>query len=636
MTSKWEIAQLPWLPVAPKDFRKICQALRHETGPWGETVVDLAGYRLGADQLVTLSNTILQLYKTNPTGGAPLSEFRLGILGNSTLNLIASAIVGSSARVGLRVEVLQASYDQVMQEALNPQSVLNLSTLDAILLALDFRALPFETGAFGDPSRQEASVDRAIEYVRAVRAGLAQGHGSPIIFQTLSPPPEPAFGSLDASMPGSSLAMLRAFNARLREWVAEGSDYLLDVEALADAVGTINWHDPVQWNLYKLPFAQQMVPLYASRVASLLGAIRGKSRKCLVLDLDNTLWGGVIGDDGLEGIVLGQGNGVGEAFLEIQRTALMLRSRGIVLAICSKNTEQVAREPFRNHPEMLIKEEHVAVFVANWEDKASNIEEIARLLNIGIDAIVFLDDNPFERQQVRKALPSVAIPELPDDPAYFTRALLWGGYFEAIHFTNEDALRANQYQQNNRREMLNSSSRDVGEYLRTLSMEISFKRFDKLGRARIAQLINKTNQFNLTTRRYTEAEVEKIENSAEYFTMQVRLKDNLGDHGMVSVVMCRIGDSYWEIDTWLMSCRVLGRFVEQAVLNEVVDCAVRAGVAELRGRYIPTGKNQMVADMYPRLGFQPVGESGDGSSEWRLDCATFKAFTVPISRAQNG
>jgi FkbH-like protein len=632
MKNNWDISDLPWLPEPPKEFRKICQALRRESGVWSDKVSCLSGYRLSTDQLITLSSTIRDLCMSNPTGGALLSDFRLGILSNSTMNIITSAIVGSAPRAGLLVDALEASYDQVMQEALNPQSALNTAPLDAVLLAIDFRALPFEFGIYGDASRQEASVERAMDFVRTVRDGLVRGRATPIIFQTLSLPPEPVFGSLDGRIPGTNRSMFRDFNTKLREWVAKGPDYLFDVEALADAVGTINWHDPVQWNLYKLPFSQRMVPFYAERVVSLLGAIRGKSRKCLVLDLDNTLWGGVVGDDGLNGILLGQGSGVGEAFLDIQRMALALRSRGVVLAICSKNTEEVAREPFRNHPEMLLKEGHIAVFVANWEDKASNIEYIARSLSIGVDAIVFLDDNPFEREQVRRALPSVAIPELPDDPSYFARTLLWAGYFEAIHFTQEDLLRANQYQQSIHSEVLKNSTRDLGEYLRSLNMEINFKPFDKLGRSRITQLINKTNQFNLTTRRYNESEVEQIENSASCITLQVRLKDSLGDHGMISVVVCKVVDTHWEIDTWLMSCRVLGRLVENAVLNEVVDLALHAGITELRGRYIPTQKNDMVSSMYPSLGFELSHKAEDGATEWRLNCTKFKRNIVPMVR----
>ena len=404
----------------------------------------------------------------------------------------------------------------------------------------------------------------------------------------------------------------------------------MDVARLAGVIGLERWDDPQQWHAAKLPFAANIIPAYADLVARTLGAVFGKSRKCLVIDLDNTIWGGVIGDDGLTGIVLGQGSAAGEAFLAVQRAVLDLRNRGIVIAVCSKNDEENARRPFADHSEMLLKSEHIAVFQSNWIDKAANLRTIAAALNLGLDALVFLDDNPAERAQVRAELPMVAVPELPSNPALYARTLLAAGYFEAVAFSDDDRRRADDYQANSERSSLMAQASDMDAYLRSLAMACTIRRFDLDGRARIAQLINKSNQFNLTTRRYTEAEVARFGIRSGKLALQVRLADRFGDNGMISVVIATKGKQIWTIDTWLMSCRVLGRGVEAAILRHLVRAAREAGATALRGRYFPSGKNQMVSDHYRKLGFQEEA-SGDAGTNWLLD---LNAYILPSLRMQ--
>jgi FkbH-like protein len=386
----------------------------------------------------------------------------------------------------------------------------------------------------------------------------------------------------------------------------------------------------------KLPFAQRCVPIYAEHCARLCGALLGKARKCLVLDLDNTLWGGVIGDDGIEGIVLGQGSAVGEAFLAVQQMAIDLRERGVVLAVSSKNNDNVARAVFKDHPDMLIREEHIAVFQANWKDKASNLEAIAQTLNIGIDALVLVDDNPAERAQVRQALPQVAVPELGDDPSLYPRHVFAAGYFEAVAFSAEDRQRAEQYQANAKRVSMQGQARDLKSYLKSLNMVMKVTPFDSVGRARISQLINKSNQFNLTTKRYTEAAVARLEGDADALTFQIRLSDAFGDNGMICVVILERHETDWEIDTWLMSCRVLGRQVEEATLNTIVAAAKQAGGRRLIGTYRPTDRNQMVADHYKKLGFSPVESREDRTTIWALDIASYEPKEVQIHITSGG
>jgi FkbH-like protein len=467
-------------------------------------------------------------------------------------------------------------------------------------------------------------------FLDGLREGLRQRFAGILIVQSVACPSERLFGNFDARLKETQRARIDHFNSALIDRLGNSPDVLFDVAGIAHSVGTQRWFDPVQWYLAKLPFAQQFVPLYADHCARLLGALVGRSRKCLVLDLDNTLWGGVIGDDGLDGIVVGQGSASGEAFLEVQRMALELRERGIVLAISSKNDDRIARAAFRNHPDMLLREEHIAVFQANWNDKATNLQATARALNIGIDSLVLIDDNPAERALVRQLLPEVAVPELGDDPAYYRRVVLAAGYFESTALSAEDRQRAGQYQANFKRVLLQGATKDLEAYLRSLDMVITFGPFDAAGRARITQLINKTNQFNLTTQRYNEAQVEAMETSSDVWTLQARLADTFGDNGMISVLICRHNGDRWEIDTWLMSCRVLGRRVEDAVLNEVVEAAARAGVRTLVGLYRPTERNDMVREHYRKLGFIPTEIRSDGATISTLDIASYDRREVPM------
>lgn len=614
-----DLRALPWLPPPPADFRQNCRA-----AATGGDLRRLALHAIDVSQSWQLARALDRLTQGGEAELAPLRPFRLGVLSNATTDLMAAPLVAAGLRHGLAIEVIATEYGQVLQDATNPHSAIHQARPDAVLLALDHRGLPLRPAPGQDDA---AMVAAALHYVGAIRAGIAAGCGAPVIVQTLARPADSLFGSLDWVLPGTLRRLVAGVNDGLAAMVRGTPDMLLDVAHLAETVGLAYWHDHTQWHTAKQPFAVGVLPLWADHLARLLAAMRGLARKCLVLDLDNTLWGGVIGDDGLEGIRLGQGDAVGEAFLAVQRAALDLRGRGIVLAICSKNDEDKARAPFRDHPDMLLGEQDIAVFQANWVDKPTNLKAIARTLNIGTDALVFLDDNPAERAIVRRELPEVAVPELADDPSCYAPLLLAAGYFEAVAFSDDDASRAEQYQANARRAVLEHSATDMDAYLTSLTMVIHFAPFDGPGRARIAQLINKSNQFNLTTRRYTEAEVAAWAADGAAFTLQVRLRDAFGDNGMIGVVICRPGDlaASWEVDTWLMSCRVLGRRVEQAVLNEIAAAARSRGIRTVIGRYLASSRNQMVADHYPQLGFAPAGEA-----MWQLDIDAFTPYPVPM------
>jgi FkbH-like protein len=624
---------LTWLSEKPEDFAAQCKSVIQSGEAIGAQLRQLANHALDENDLVRLAKLVSRARDQN-ISLAPLTPFRLGIISNATISFLGPALIATALRHGIVLEVVEADYGQVLQEALVADSTVNRAQPDAVLIALDYRGLPLKATP-GDAEAAQSGIAASLSQIEAIRAGIHAHTNAVCIVQTIARPVESLFGSLDFSLTGTWRNGLEAVNRGLAQAIAGSGDLLFDVANIAETVGLAAWHDPRLWNMAKLPFASEFLPLYAEQACRIVAALRGKSRRCLVLDLDNTVWGGVIGDDGLEGIVIGQGDATGEAHLSVQQTALNLRNRGVVLAVSSKNTDGIARQPFQRHPEMLLKEDHIAVFQANWNDKASNIEAIAKELSLGIDAMVFLDDNPVERGLVRKFLPQVAVPELPEDPAYFARTLLAAGYFESVAFLLEDKQRAEFYQDNARRVALQQQAGDLGAYLASLDMQITFLPFDDIGRARITQLINKSNQYNLTTRRYTEADVQEIQCDPQYFHLQIRLTDSFGDNGMISVVICKRESGDWLVDTWLMSCRVLNRKVETAVLMELLARAKERGIDRIVGTYLPTERNELVRDHYSKLGFNLIASNPDGGTQWELNVATAPIIDVPMTVHRN-
>ena len=622
------MSELNWLIDPPEDF----SALVKEWAAHEPDVVQLqkfVSYNLSANQANRLYRAYNKLDDAKKaTIGAAFSSVKLGIVSNGTMDLMYSMLFIAALRHGVLLDIVGSDFDQALQEAVDPQSHLNQSNLDMVLISLDYRGYRFAYNTYS-VNKEGFDAEEAHSYLTQIVEGFRQHSGVNSIVQTLAKPPVSLLGSLDKSLPQTLANTIDEFNRKIVKTCSESSSYLFDVGAIAADFGNQRWFDERQWLLSRIPFSHDALPVYGERLGALLGAIRGKSKKCLVLDLDNTVWGGVIGDDGMDGIVVGEGNPVGEAHLSLQRYALELKEHGIVLAVCSKNDEKNAIEPFRDHPDMLLKEQDIAVFVANWNDKASNLKYIAQTLNIGIDALVFVDDNPAEREIIRQMLPSVGVPELPNDPALYTRTVCQANYFEAVTFNQEDKLRAEQYRQNSQRQALLSSSEGIEDYLNSLEMKGSVKPFDKLGRKRITQLINKTNQFNLTTKRYTEEQVEQFEHSKDHVTMQIRLRDRFGDNGMISVVIGEVHGDALEIDSWLMSCRVIKRDLEKLVCDQLVEAAKSLNLANVKGTYIPTAKNQLVENHYRELGFDLVEQKGD-ETYWTLDVNDYEFKRPPI------
>jgi len=410
---------------------------------------------------------------------------------------------------------------------------------------------------------------------------------------------------------------------------------LHDVDMMSATVGLDQWIDYRWWYQAKQPMGFRWAVEYARSLSRMVASVLLGSRKCLVLDLDNTLWGGVVGDDGVSGLAVGAGNPVGEAFVAFQDYLRQLKDRGVILTVCSKNELENARAPFTDLPGMVLSLEDFAAFRANWDPKPDNIRAIARDLNIGTDAMVFVDDNPAERAIVRQLLPEVAVVELTDDPSDYARLLDATGWFETPRLSQEDTIRTQQYQANTQREELLSSVDDYETYLQSLNQRAVIQPFEERHLDRITQLVNKTNQFNLTTRRENRSAIEARMRDERYLTAYVRLGDRFGDNGLISVWYGRIDGTVLDIEQWLMSCRVFNRGVEQHLMNYIADQARRRGVERIQGSYLPTPKNKLVADLYERLGFTRTASQEDGGTEWELALEDYRPATTFVETVED-
>lgn len=445
--------------------------------------------------------------------------------------------------------------------------------------------------------------------------------GAEVIHNTFEEPLHRVFFNFETRYRQSQTSYVREVNRLLAER-APRFVHFNDINSLAGFYGRRNWRNEQHYDLSKVPVAYDFFPQYSMSLAAVCSAIYGKSKKCIVLDLDNTLWGGIIGDDGMANIKIGQDSGTGEAYRRFQAYLKALKNRGVLLAVCSKNEERLAQEPFIKHKDMVLRLEDISCFVANWEPKSDNIVKIAKTLNIGLDSLVFVDDNPAEVEIIKQFLPEVEAIALPENPADYTKALSQSYFFETVSITAEDLQRAEQYQAKIQRENLLSTTTDYSAYLTSLEMVAQLSAFQADDVPRITQLINKTNQFNLTTRRYTETEVRALLTDKNAVTRTIRLSDKFGDHGLISVFIGFLSKGgALEIDTWLMSCRVLKREVETFLFQSLVRDLqnIRPGVSQILGKYIPTEKNALVKDLLPQLGFRKVAENAESETEWRFD-----------------
>lgn len=615
-----------WLPV-PADFRaSLKDALEIENPEERlKKLAALTEFQLDFVETIQLDNA---LNKTLAQSEREYRSVRLAVLSSCTIDHLLPAIRIAALRRQLNIEIYAGAYGQYRQEILDPSSPLHTFEPDMILLSLTGRDVIGEVPVGVSQDGMEQAVSTTVTELVSLWRHAKKQFNATVIQQSFLEVTEPLFGSHDRLIPGAPNQILSRLNEQMATAVSKEGALLLDVARASSRVGLDAWFDIRRWLQSKIEIAPQSAPKYGDLVARLIAAKLGQSRKCLVFDLDNTLWGGVIGDDGFEGIVMGEGSAVGEAHLALQRYAKLLKERGVILAVCSKNELEIAEDVFEYHPEMFLKRSDFAAFVANWGDKAENIRSIAAQLNIGLDSLVFVDDNPVERARIRESLPIVAVPELPADVADYVRCIADAGYFEAVDFTTEDQMRADQYVTNIKREAVRDAAQSMDDFLRGLEMSVKFGPITSVDLPRVTQLFNKTNQFNTTTRRYTQDDVSRFAAEKNNITLQFRLADRFGDNGLVSVIiLCSVPEEEdtLEIVNWVMSCRVFGRQLEDEVMNIAVEAALIRGVKALHADFIPTKKNNVISGLYERLGFSKIDNptQGDMNTRWLLSLSDY-------------
>ncbi|MDE6098640.1 MAG: HAD-IIIC family phosphatase [Muribaculaceae bacterium] len=532
-----------------------------------------------------------------------LPAIRLAVLGDSATQLLCTALKGMAAERGYRLDIWEADFNQIELQILNPESEYSRFDPDFTIV---FHATAKLLQQYDSlmPGEKACLAQKRMELIRTI-AESAKGK---LIYFDYPEINDNIFGSYGLRLENSFIFQLRKLNYMLCEFASKHPGfYICGISDIQNRLGRRNTFDANIYISTEMVLGINSLPYIASRAVDIIAAAKGKFRKCIILDLDNTLWGGIVGDDGWEGIQIGHGLGIGKAFSEFQSWIKKLKERGIILAVCSKNNESTAMEAFEKNPEMILRPDDFAMFVANWNNKADNIRHIQHTLNIGFDSMVFIDDNPFERDIVRQNIPDICVPEMPEDPAEYVDFLSALNLFETTSYSSEDAARNSQYRSEALRSSAQQQFTNEDDFLKSLQMKATTEEFNPFNTPRVAQLTQRSNQFNLRTVRYNEDDIRAIAGNRDRFaTFAFSLNDKYGDNGLISVVILEKKDSETLfIDTWLMSCRVLKRGMERYVTNEIVRYAAENGFKRIIGEYIPSAKNKMVEEHYPSLGFSP-------------------------------
>lgn len=570
--------------------------------------------------------TFLELKKNCKRDMGQAPAIRLALLGNCATQLLATAVRGAGVEEGLNLQILDMDYNQILPQTMDPHSELYESKPAYVLLQICAEKLWEEF--CGEPLEQRASfAQRRIEEIIRYWDDITRYSSARILQFDFVELNDQTFGSYGLKVHTSFISQIRRLNVLLMDEAEKRKNvFLLNLAAAQAELGRKQFFDEKYYYSAKMPISLTALPEVAKLVIDMVKVLQGKIKKCIVLDLDNTLWGGVIGDDGMSGIQIGE-LGSGHAFSNFQLWLRELKNRGVVLAVCSKNNEDTAREPFQKHPDMTLKIEDISIFIANWQDKAGNIKMIQQTLNLGMDSFVFLDDNPFERNMVSSMIPEITVPELPEDPAGYLAYVQSLNLFETASFSSEDQNRTSQYQAEIGRVTLQRQYESIDDYLKSLEMIAEVKPFDEFQYPRIAQLTQRSNQFNLRTVRYTEEEIAKVAQDDSKLTLYFTLRDKFGDHGLISVVILDKQDDKLFVDTWLMSCRVLKRGMEEFIVNQIVETARANGFAKVVGEYLKTPKNAMVEHIYEKLGFDAIGEN-----QFAADIEKFKLNRTFITK----
>lgn len=560
--------------------------------------------------------TLKELKRNLKKDASLLPTVKVALLGDTATQFLAVAIRGYGYECGYNIDLLEADYSQVERQVLDPTSELYRFKPDYVVVFQSTHKL-LEQYSLMSVTVQASMVGTRLDFVNT----LCESIQAKIIYYNYPEIGDTVFGSYANKVTSSFTYQLRKLNFELMNLsTLQPHLFICDIAELQNKFGRAFMFDSNIYVSTEMVLSLDILPYVASRTLDIISAIQGKFKKCLILDLDNTLWGGVVGDDGWENIQIGHGLGIGKAFTEFQEWVKKLKNRGIILAICSKNDEDKAKEPFEKNPEMVLKLDDIAVFVANWENKADNIRTIQQILNIGFDSMVFLDDNPFERNMVREHIPGITVPELPEDPAGYLEYLYSLNLFETASYSNADSDRTYQYQVETLRVSQRQSFTNESDFLKSLDMFAEVKGFDTFNTPRIAQLSQRSNQFNLRTIRYTEAEIAEMSVDSNYACFAFTLSDKFGDNGLISVIILKKVDrDTLFIDTWFMSCRVLKRGMENFALHTIVAYARENGFKRIIGEYLPTAKNKMVEEHFTLLGFTKIAGTETARYQMMVD-----------------
>ena len=578
-------------------------------------------------------NTLQELKRSLKGDLSGLPKIKLALVGDTATQLLAMAIRGTGAIRGYNIELFEAEYNQVEQQMLIPTSDLHQFDADFIVVFQSTHKLG-EQHSLLSAEKQLTLADERLAFVASICENPAL-QGKKIIYFNYPEIGDTVFGSYANKVESSFTFQVRKLNYELMLLSEKYQNlFICDIAELQNKFGRDKMFAPNTYTSTEMVFRMDVLPYVASRVMDIVSAIKGQFKKCLILDLDNTLWGGVIGDDGLEGIQLGHGLGIGKMFTEFQMWIKKLKQRGIIICVASKNNEETAKEPFEKHPDMVLKLDDIAVFQANWETKVDNIRTIQQILNIGFDSMVFLDDNPFERNMVRENIPGITVPELPEFPEDYLEYLYSLNLFETASYSNLDKDRTKQYQVEAQRVSLSKTFTNEADFLKSLNMVSTVSGFTKFNTPRVAQLSQRSNQFNLRTVRYTDADIEALANAPEVIDLSFTLEDKFGDNGLIAVVIMKpLDKETLFVDTWFMSCRVLKRGMENFTLNIMVEAAKAKGYKRIIGEYLTTPKNAMVAEHYPQLGFSKI--KGADTAQWELNIDNYQNRECYITSNDN-
>lgn len=548
-----------------------------------------------------------------------LPTLKVSLLGDTATQFLATAIKGEGIERGYNIDLFEAEYNQVERQILDPTSDLYAHDAKFTVVFQSTHKL-LEKYSLMPASDWSSLADERINFIRTI----CESVGGKIIYFNYPEIEDTVFGSYANKVSSSFSYQLRKLDFELMN-LAQGFPnlFICDIAGIQNKFGRDFMFDSTVYVSTEMILSIDALPYVASRTLDIIASIEGKINKCLILDLDNTVWGGIVGDDGWENIQVGHGLGIGKAFSEFQQWVKKLKNRGIIICVCSKNDEDKAKEPFEKNPEMVLKLDDISVFVANWENKADNIRTIQSILNIGFDSMVFLDDNPFERNLVRENVPEVTVPELPEDPGEYLEFLYSQNLFETASYSSADKDRTKQYQLEAQRVSSAKKFTNEADFLKSLEMVSEVSGFTPFNTPRVAQLSQRSNQFNLRTIRYTEDQITAIEKDPKQKGFAFTLEDKFGDNGLIAVVILQEKDSETLfIDTWFMSCRVLKRGMENFTLNTIVEYAKANGYKKIIGEYLPTQKNGMVAEHYPSLGFAKL--DGTETARWALDVENYQ------------